>query len=648
MVEVEEAQPPPSSGTSPSSTSLPSSVLRWGYDQRGRLKADTSYTGATARATTYAYDTYERGTTLIDALGTWTTRYETTRGLADTLLTPMGDTVTYVFDGRGRANGPYLRGGGPLHSRVPVWTALAGALSTLTDTVATPTGFTPLKYDRNWVVDDPQPAGSPVWTEQRGGFHVDSLKDSLLYDGWNRVIAMVSFRNAAVLVRDTFAFDRAGNLKTTAGAEVYDATTDRLTGRAGSGCTWNNSYDRAGNLTQAVCGSTTWSFGYNALNQLRTVKQNGTLIARYGYDVLGRRIAKRVYSAATGGTVAYTRFVSHGAHVAFETDSAGTIGLRYTWGLATDDLLAIRDAAGNHYYVVQDLLSSVRGLVKRDGTWVRSLQYGAYGALLRDTASVSAPTWELRYRWTGREFDAETGWYFFRSRSYDPTARRFVQEDAIGYAGSSNVYAYGDGAPLDGRDPSGLRMDQIALYMKYGGPGGGGEFVRPGGGYGGGGRRSHGFWDELDAITATHDAIWQAQEALLAAANAIAAAAEEVAASLGNIGTGEISVGEVESLSAYPVPCPPSIEWPKGETVVDGERIARFAGPFTFSNRTPIPGTNVANYNMVGERVSVGGRFLLIDATATFFCTGYSVRGFSYIRIALTSINGTIIRTPKP
>jgi RHS repeat-associated protein len=101
-------------------------------------------------------------------------------------------------------------------------------------------------------------------------------------------------------------------------------------------------------------------------------------------------------------------------------------------------------------------------LVKRDGTWVRSLQYGAYGALLRDTASASAPTWELRYRWTGREYDAETGWYFFRSRSYDPAARRFVQEDAIGYAGSSNVYAYGDGAPLDGRDPSGLMMDAIA------------------------------------------------------------------------------------------------------------------------------------------------------------------------------------------
>jgi hypothetical protein len=41
-------------------------------------------------------------------------------------------------------------------------------------------------------------------------------------------------------------------------------------------------------------------------------------IARYGYDLAGRRIAKRVYSSASGGTVAYTRFVYHGEHVAFD------------------------------------------------------------------------------------------------------------------------------------------------------------------------------------------------------------------------------------------------------------------------------------------------------------------------------------------
>src|SRR5207247_11480937 len=33
--------------------------LRWGFDLRGRLKADTGYTGATVRATPYTYDTYQ-------------------------------------------------------------------------------------------------------------------------------------------------------------------------------------------------------------------------------------------------------------------------------------------------------------------------------------------------------------------------------------------------------------------------------------------------------------------------------------------------------------------------------------------------------------------------------------------------------------
>ena len=157
------------------------------------------------------------------------------------------------------------------------------------------------------------------------------------------------------------------------------------------------------------------------------------------------------------------------------------MGLRYTYGLATDDVLAIRDAAGNHYYVVQDVLHSVRGLVKRDGTWVRSLRYGPYGAVIADTASASAPSWELRYRWTGREYDSETGWYYFRARYFDPSVRRFVQEDPIGYGGGVNVYAYGDGAPLAGRDPSGLVMASFCILTGTCTSGGGGELHFGGG-----------------------------------------------------------------------------------------------------------------------------------------------------------------------
>ena len=62
----------------------------------------------------------------------------------------------------------------------------------------------------------------------------------------------------------------------------------------------------------------------------------------------------------------------------------------------------------------------------------------------------------LRYRWTGREYDKETGFYYFRARYYDPGAKRFIQEDPIGYGGGANLYAYVDGQPLEARDPSGM------------------------------------------------------------------------------------------------------------------------------------------------------------------------------------------------
>jgi len=119
----------------------------------------------------------------------------------------------------------------------------------------------------------------------------------------------------------------------------------------------------------------------------------------------------------------------------------------------------------------------------------------------------------MRYRWTGREFDLETGWYFFRARYYDPVAMRFVQEDPIGFAGGTNVYAYGNGNPTDGRDPDGLRKDYDAM-ASLGGyrPVNDGPFEcwtsHCGGGGGGGG-----FWDWMDDHNAQIDRIWQAIDA---------------------------------------------------------------------------------------------------------------------------------------
>ncbi|MBI5369523.1 MAG: RHS repeat-associated core domain-containing protein [Planctomycetes bacterium] len=58
---------------------------------------------------------------------------------------------------------------------------------------------------------------------------------------------------------------------------------------------------------------------------------------------------------------------------------------------------------------------------------------------------------------TGREWDAEIGLYYYRARHYDPQTGRFVSPDPIGYEGDNltNVFRYVANSPGMGTDPTG-------------------------------------------------------------------------------------------------------------------------------------------------------------------------------------------------
>jgi len=62
------------------------------------------------------------------------------------------------------------------------------------------------------------------------------------------------------------------------------------------------------------------------------------------------------------------------------------------------------------------------------------------------------------FTFTGREYDAESGLYYYRARYYDASIGRFIEKDPIGFAGGdTNLYRYVANNPVNWTDPSGLQ-----------------------------------------------------------------------------------------------------------------------------------------------------------------------------------------------
>ena len=133
-----------------------------------------------------------------------------------------------------------------------------------------------------------------------------------------------------------------------------------------------------------------------------------------------------------------------------EVSADGSLVARFTHGLGMDDPLAMLRGNTMSYYLA-DGLGSVTSLSDAKGNLVSTYQYDSFGNLTASTGSIFNP-----FRYTGREFDPETGLYFYRARYYDPSIGRFISEDPIQFGGGINFYRYVLNNPLYWLDPFGL------------------------------------------------------------------------------------------------------------------------------------------------------------------------------------------------
>jgi RHS repeat-associated protein len=217
-------------------------------------------------------------------------------------------------------------------------------------------------------------------------------------------------------------------------------------------------YDSNGNLTTKVEGGVTWTYVWDAENRLKWVCNTtpcteAAAVASFKYDPLGRRVEKVAGSITTSYTY-------DGINILREATSTG-VTLKYVHGRTTDEPLAQEDGAGVLNHLHADGLGSIVKMTNSAGVVVATRRYDAFGNL--ELGATNG------YSFTGREWDSETGLYYYRFRYYDPKVGRFVSADPLGFAAGVNFYAYVKNRPITHTDPLGLQSqsNMRSLPVQY-------------------------------------------------------------------------------------------------------------------------------------------------------------------------------------
>jgi RHS repeat-associated protein len=189
--------------------------------------------------------------------------------------------------------------------------------------------------------------------------------------------------------------------------------------------------------------------------------------------------------SSTQSQVRGERYVYDGDHIALKFDDAGSLTNRFLHGPLVDQVFADENALGEVLWMLADNQGTVRDVAAYDEvldetTVVNHLTYDSFG---RITGQTNA-SYEPHFGYTGREWDADAGLWYYRARWYDADVGRFVSEDPLGFAaGDANLSRYVFNSPTNATDPTGLECFAGGPYGSMGGywampqTGGGGSWL---------------------------------------------------------------------------------------------------------------------------------------------------------------------------
>ncbi|MBK8013050.1 MAG: RHS domain-containing protein [Deltaproteobacteria bacterium] len=252
----------------------------------------------------------------------------------------------------------------------------------------------------------------------------------------------------------SYVFDAGGDLREVSGALAggtrsfaYDAVSGRLTsvsdiageveydagGRVTSLGEFTFSYDAAGHMTSALGPATTASYEFNGRGQRVSKTVNGERkLFVYGrlHEVIGEY-----------------------------REEDGTWDREILW--LDDAPVAVlqnnRGSGPTVLWVTTDHLGTPRHLSDLSGAVVWSWQSDAFGrgAPDEDPDNDGIST-SFHLRFPGQYHDPETGLNKNHLRTYSPALHRYLEPDPLAFVGTTQIYAYADGNPVQSVDPTGM------------------------------------------------------------------------------------------------------------------------------------------------------------------------------------------------
>ncbi|MFC1524967.1 RHS repeat domain-containing protein [Planctomycetota bacterium] len=252
---------------------------------------------------------------------------------------------------------------------------------------------------------------------------------------------------------EVFGLDGVGNRISVTHGSSINYTTNDLNQYEQIGSSSTLDYDDNGNLISGTANTHIYDYANRLLKVTRT--SDDQILAEYKYDALGRRYWKKAWN---GSSFVETYFYYDGPRCIEERNASDVMIAQYVFGNGIDEVLTMERNSETYYYH-ENSLGSIYAVTTATGTVAERYSYDAYGNVsFYDGAGnpIGGTAIGNRILYTGREYDAETGLYDYRERTYSAELGRFLQRDPAEDDLLLNLYAYVGNNPVNYVDPMGL------------------------------------------------------------------------------------------------------------------------------------------------------------------------------------------------